>query len=220
MKKFLLSFFLFYYASGLFAQIYFDPAVTAATAAHAGIINKQLDGTNNKLTLIQKGQLAVTGQLLIVNDLQEKIYKGLSEVSAVVHNLLSIKDISEISIDIFHDVNKAIKLAEKNPLLLLFAEQGALEFKFRTSSLAAEVTTFIIRGGKANLMDAGERAKLLNRIVMEMTILRGVAYGMYRTMYWAKQHGILNALNPYAGFINMDKRIAEDIIQNVKYLKP
>ncbi|WP_237235524.1 hypothetical protein [Sphingobacterium mizutaii] len=163
--------------------------------------------------------MAVTGQLVIVNDLQDKIYKGLSEVSAVVRNLLAIKDISEISTDIVRDVNKAMDLAGSNPVLILFAEEGAREFKSRATALAAEVTSFVTRGGGQNLMDSGERAKLLNRIVTEMTILRGVAYGMYRSMYWAKQRGILNSLNPYAGFINLDKRIADDIIRNTKYLK-
>ncbi|VTP91404.1 hypothetical protein [Sphingobacterium daejeonense] len=203
----------------LHAQIYIDPAVAAATGVHAGVINGQLNTTNNNLTLIQRGQLAVTGQLVIVNDLQDKIYKGLSEVSAVVRNLLAIKHISEISTDIVRDVNKAMDLAGSNPVLLLFAEEGAREFKSRATALAAEVTSFVTRGGGQNLMDSGERAKLLNRIVTEMTILRGVAYGMYRSMYWAKQRGILNSLNPYAGFINLDKRIADDIIRNAKYLK-
>ncbi len=203
----------------LHAQIYIDPAVAAATGVHAGVINGQLNTTNNNLTLIQRGQLAVTGQLVIVNDLQDKIYKGLSEVSAVVRNLLAIKDISEISTDIVRDVNKAMDLAGSNPVLILFAEEGAREFKSRATALAAEVTSFVTRGGGQNLMDSGERAKLLNRIVTEMTILRGVAYGMYRSMYWAKQRGILNSLNPYAGFINLDKRIADDIIRNTKYLK-
>ncbi len=193
------------------AQIYVDPAVAAATAAHAAVINGQLNTTNNNLTLIQRGQLAVTGQLVIVNDLQDKIYKGLSEVSAVMRNLLAVKDIA---------VNRALGIAGTNPVLLLFAEQGAREFKTRATALATEVSAFIMHGGKGNLMDSGERAKLLNRIVTELTILRGVAYGMYRTMYWAKQRGILNSLNPYAGFINIDKRIADDIVRNAKYLKP
>ncbi|SJN22429.1 hypothetical protein FM107_03315 [Sphingobacterium sp. JB170] len=203
----------------LHAQIYIDPAVAAATGAHAAVINGQLNTTNDKLTLIQRGQLAVTGQLVIVNDLQDKIYKGLSEVSSVVRNLLAVKDIADISTDIVRDVNKAMDIAGSNPILLLFAEQGAREFKTRATNLAAEVASFVTVGGRQNLMDSGERAKLLNRIVTELTILRGVAYGMHRSMYWAKQRGILNSLNPYAGFINMDKRIADDIVRNAKYLK-
>ena len=201
------------------AQIYVDPAVAAATSAHAGVINNQLNSSNDNLTLIQRGQLAVTGQLIIVNDLQNRIYKGLSEVSSVVRNLLAIKDVTEISSDILSYANKAMILAGNNPALLLFAEQGAREFKTRATNLAIEVTAFATRGGADNLMDAGERAKLLNRIVSEMTILRGVVYGMYRSMYWAKQRGILNSLNPYAGFINIDRRLADDIIRNAKYLK-
>lgn len=202
-----------------FTQIYIDPATAGATAAHSGIINGQLNKTNDNLTLIQRGQLAVTGQLVIVNDLQDQIYKGLSEVSGVVRSLLAVKDITEISIDIVEDVNKAVTIAQSNPALLLFAEGGAREFKTRATNLATEVSSFVLQGGKSNLMDAGERAKLLNRIVNELMILRGVAYGMYRSMYWAKQRGILNSLNPYAGYINIDKQIADDIIRNAKYLK-
>lgn len=207
------------YGSILTAQIYVDPATAGATAVHSGVINGQLNRTNDNLTLIQRGQLAVTGQLIIVNDLQNQIYKGLSEVASVVRNLLAVKDITEISTDIVQDVNKAINIAGSNPVLLLFAESGAREFRTRATNLAMEVSTFVLQGGKNNLMDSGERAKLLNRIVVELTILRGVVYGMYRSMYWAKQRGILNSLNPYAGFINIDKRIADDIIRNAKYLK-
>ncbi|MGJ1283738.1 hypothetical protein ACR78B_01815 [Sphingobacterium spiritivorum] len=174
---------------------------------------------NSNLTLIQRGQMAVTGQLLIVNDLQDKIYKGLSEVSGVVRSLLTVKDIANISLDIVNDVEKAMNIARGNPALLLFAEAGAREFKTRATNLSAEVSAFVLKGGKDNLMDSGERAKLLNRIRTELTILRGVAFGMHRSMYWAKQRGILNSLNPYAGFINIDKQIADDIIRNSRLLK-
>jgi len=202
------------------AQIYVDPSTAAATAVHSGIINSQLDKSNDNLTLIQRGQLAITGQLVIANDLQATIFKGLSEVSGIMRSLLAVKDIYDISEDIVIDVNKAVTIAETNPLLLLFAEAGAREFKTRATGLATEVSTLVLQGGKSNLMDSGERAKMLNRIVTELSILRGVAYGMYRSMYWAKQRGIFNSLNPYAGFINLDVRIADDILRSSKLLKP
>ncbi|RDC54331.1 hypothetical protein DU508_21660 [Pedobacter chinensis] len=207
------------YGSSFSQAIYIDPTTSAAMASHGSIINSQLNRTNDNLTLIQRGQLAVTGQLTIVNDLQSQIYRGLSEVSAVVRNLLAVRDIAEISMDIASDANKALQIAGSNPVLLLFAEGGAREFKNRSIALAAEVSSFVLAGGINNLMDSGERARLLGRIVTELTILRGVAYGMHRSMYWAKQRGILNSLNPYSGFMNMDKRIADDIIRTAKYLK-
>ncbi len=58
--------------------VYVDPTTAAAMAVHSGIIDGQLNTTNNKLTQIQSGQLAVTGQLTVVNSLQKDIYKGLS----------------------------------------------------------------------------------------------------------------------------------------------
>lgn len=207
------------YTNAKAQAVYVDPSTSGAMLAHAGIINGQLNTTNNRLTLIQSGQLAVTGQLTIVNDLQRKIYKGLSEISSVMTNLLSVKEIATISSDIVSDVGKAADLAQNNPALLLFAEQGANEFRTRATALAAEVGTFILQGGQNNLMDNGERAKLLNRIVTELSIIRGVAYGLYRSMYYAKMRGILRSLNPYAGFINIDRQIADDIVRKTKILQ-
>ncbi|MGO3194754.1 MAG: hypothetical protein ACTIKE_12110 [Sphingobacterium sp.] len=215
-----LALLLFFTGSISRAQVYIDPAVAAATTAHAGVMNRQLNNVNDKLTLIQRGQLAVTGQLVIINDLQSKIYKGLSEVSGAVRSLLSVKEIAQITLDISKNVTKAMELAKSNPALLLFAEAGAREFKTRATALASEVSSMALKGGKQNLMDAGERAKMLGRIHRELTILRGVSYGMHRSMFWAQQRGILNSLNPYSGFVNIDKKIADDVIRNSKFLNP
>lgn len=197
-----------------------DPAVSAAIAVNAGIINGQLNTTNNKLDLIQKGQLAVSGQLVIVNSLQNKIYQGLSQVASVISNLNTIKEIGECGADIVSDVESSVKLAKSDPVLLLFAERGARDFQTRATALAADVSAFILKGGNGNLMDSGERGKLLNHIADEMRILRGIAYGMNRAMYWAKINGVFRSLNPWAEWQNQDVRIANDVLTNARYLKP
>jgi hypothetical protein len=196
-----------------------DPAVSAAIAVNAGVINGQLNNTNNKLDLIQKGQLAVTGQLVIVNDLQNKIYQGLSQVASVINNLATIKEIAECGTDIIRDVEASVSLAKSDPVLLLFAEQGARDFKTRATMLAADVSSFVLKGDN-NLMDSGERGKMLNHIADEMRILRGIAYGMDRAMYWAKINGVFRSLNPWSEWQNQDVRIANDVLTNAKYLKP
>ena len=205
------------FASG---QIYFDPATSAATAAHASIIDRQLSSSSEKLTLLRRAQLTVTGQLAVANTLQSQIYQGLSEVSCVMRSLLSVKEIYETSIDVIEDLEKVGKLGRKNPALLLFAESAAREIKTRASLLSTQVGSFVLKGGKDNLMDSGERAKLLNAILGQLLLLRGLSYGMYRSMYWADQRGILRSINPYAGFINIDKRIAEEVILKTKMFKP
>jgi hypothetical protein len=219
MKKLFIILCCFAFKVAAAQEVVVDPTTSAAIAVNAGVINGQLNTTNNKLDLIQKGQLAVTGQLTIVNNLQNKIYQGLSQVASVINNLTTIKDIADCGSDIITDVESSITLAKSNPVLLLFAEQGARDFETRAATLAADVSAFVLKGGTNNLMDSGERGKLLNHIATEMRILRGIAYGMDRAMYWAKMNGIFRSLNPWATWQNEDVRIANEVINNAKYLK-
>jgi len=199
-------------------ELVVDPTTSAAVLVNSAVINGQLNTTNNNLSLIQKGQLAVTGQLVIVNKLENDIYTGLSQVASVINNLTTIKEIADCGTDIVSDVEQAATLAKSDPALLLFAEQGAREFETRAVTLATDVSAFVLKGGN-NLMDAGERGKLLNHIEREMEILRGIAYGMQRAMYWAKIKGLWASLNPWETWKNEDVRIANDVINNAKYLK-
>jgi hypothetical protein len=201
-------------------EIMIDPATSGAIAVNASIINGQLNTTNNKLDLIQRGQLAVSSQLVIVNNLQNRIYQGLSQVASVLNNLNTVKEITQCGTDIMGDISGSVKMAGSNPALLLFAEQGARDFQLRATTLAADVSAFVLKGGTSNLMDSGERGRLLNHIAQEMRILRGIAYGMNRAIYWARENGILRSLNPWAEWQNQDVRIAGDVLKNAKYLKP
>ncbi|RYE27013.1 MAG: hypothetical protein EOP45_02575 [Sphingobacteriaceae bacterium] len=200
-------------------SLYIDPAVSAAQAAHSAVINSQLNTTTNKLTLVERGQLAVTGQLGIVNDMQAKIYKGLSQVSSILTNLADVQEISRITMGMTDDINKGLEVAAKNPVLLLFAQEQANYFYTRATKLALEVSSFALKGGEGNLMDSGERAKLIHKVLTEMLILRSLTYGMYRAMYYAQMRGVLRSLNPFQGYVNMDNQIMNDILRKRKYLK-
>jgi hypothetical protein len=135
-------------------EIVVDPTTSAAIVVNAGVINSQMNTTNNNLSLISKGQLAVTGQLTIANTLQNDIYKGLSQVASVINNLYTIKDIAECGSDIISDTEQALSYAKSDPVLLLFAEQGARDFETRSVALAADVSAFVLKGGNGNLMGA------------------------------------------------------------------
>ena len=221
MKKLSVFLFVISFIRPVLAQeLVVDPVVSGAIAINSATINGQLNTTNNRLDLIQKGQLAVSGQLVLVNNLQNRIYQGLSQLSAVINNLSTIKEIAECGMDIIIDVESSVQLARSNPALLLFAERGARDFQQRATMLAAEVSAFVLKSGSDNLMDSGERGKLLNHIATHMRILRGIAYGMNRAMYWAKINGIFRSLNPWATWQNQDVRIAGEVLANAKFLKP
>lgn len=220
MKHFQLIVFLILSGSSFGQTVYVDPAVSAATAAHSVIIDTQLKATNERLTLIERGQLAITGNLTIVNTMQDKIYKGLSEVSSILTNLSNVQEIARMATAISGDLNDVMDMAKENPALLLFAERNATMFQQRATSLALEVSSFVLKGGENNLMDAGERSKLINQILTEMVILRSYTYGMYRSMYFAQMKGFVKALNPFQGYINVDIQLAQDIARKAKTLQP
>ncbi|MGN6180904.1 MAG: hypothetical protein ACTHNW_17105 [Mucilaginibacter sp.] len=200
-------------------ELVVDPTTSAAILVNSSVINGQLNTTNNNLSLIQKGQLAVTGQLTIVNKLQNDIYTGLSQVASVINNLETIKEIGTCGTDIVSDVGQAMTYAKSDPVLLLFAERGARDFETRAVALATDVSAFVLKANGKNLMDSGERGKLLNHIEREMEILRGIAYGMQRAMYWAKMNGLWRSLNPWATWQNEDVRIANETINSAKLLR-
>ncbi|MEB2774577.1 hypothetical protein SYJ56_04625 [Algoriphagus sp. D3-2-R+10] len=220
MKPFQLIVFLILSVSSFGQTVYVDPAVSAATAAHSVIIDTQLKATNERLTLIERGQLAITGNLTIVNTMQDKIYKGLSEVSSILTNLSNVQEIARMATAISGDLNDVMDLAGENPALLLFVERNATMFQQRATSLAVEVSSFVLKGGENNLMNAGERSKLVNQILTEMVILRSYTYGMYRSMYFAQMKGFVKALNPFQGYINVDIQLAQDIARKAKTLQP
>tara|TARA_R110002124_G_scaffold284557_4_gene461981 strand:+ start:869 stop:1525 length:657 start_codon:yes stop_codon:yes gene_type:complete len=216
--KILQLFLLLILSGSAIGQVYVDPAVAAAQASHAAVINTQMNTTNERLTLIERGQLAITGNLTIVNNMQDKIYKGLSEVSSILTDLSNVTEIVRIGGAISSDLSDVMSLARENPVLLVFAESNATLFQQRATSLALEVSSFALKPGEQNLMDSGERAKIINQILNELMILRSYTYGMYRAMYFAQMKGLMKALNPFQGYINLDLQIANDIVRKRKIL--
>lgn len=216
---------IFLFCVGLFsqlnviAQVYVDPTTSAAILSTGSAHNRALDKTNEQLTLIQRGQLAVTGQLTVANDLQNKIYIGLTEVSGAVKSLMGVKQASDYVIKIYDNVRKTIEVAQDDPVLLLFAERNARDFQARAVELSATISGFALQGGKTNMMDAGERAKIIKYVVDELRLLNGLAYGMHRSMYYARMNGILRSLNPWQTWVNRDAQIAKEVIRDMDYLE-
>lgn len=200
------------------AQVYLDPTTSGAILATGSMHNRSLDKTNDQLTLIQRGQFAVTGQLTVANDLQNKIYVGLSEVSGAVKSLMGVKQASDYVIRIYDNVRKTIEVAQGDPILLLFAERNARDFKLKAVELSAYISSFALQGGKNNLMDAGERARIIKHVVDELRMLNGLAYGMHRAMYYAQMNGILRSLNPWQTWVNRDAQIARQVVRDMDYL--
>ena len=184
---------------------------------YANQIEDQLEETNDNLNAIQKTEVLITTQLETANNLQKKVVKGLTEVSRTVKNLITVKRITEVSLDIVAEVGEAIELAAENPEYVLFAGKSADVFTERALGLASDVTS-VLAEGETNMMDAGERQKLLNHIYDEIRLLYGAAFGVTHSIRWAMRRGFWKSLFPFSGWVNQDVRIMNEIIANAKML--
>ncbi|MDD4193237.1 MAG: hypothetical protein PHI28_18015 [Mangrovibacterium sp.] len=202
----------------LHAQIVYVDVLTApAMRTYANTIKRQQEKTNENLSAIHKGQVLINSQLEVANNLQQKVVKGLTEVSKTVRNAVTIKRIYETSQDIILEVAETTRLAAENPQYVIFAEESASVFKTRALGLASEIT-HVLEGGETNMMDAGERQKLLNHIYDEIRLIYGAAFGMKHSIKWAVRRGFWNSLFPFSGWVNQDVRIMNEIISNAKTL--
>ncbi|RZL97894.1 MAG: hypothetical protein EOO88_61965 [Pedobacter sp.] len=112
-----------------------------------------------------------------------------------------------------------LDLAAHDPHLLLFAEDVARQLKNRGVNLVNEVSSFVLREGENVLMDFDKRDLLMKKVVLELQVMRTLVYSLGRSMYWAKQAGLLRSINPYRGFINQDKIMVDGLLFNLKNLK-
>jgi hypothetical protein len=220
MKLLLFSWMLCQIASIGFAQrIVIDPKHLATVIENGAVRSsaevthqRYLDQINANLQIINTN----VGSIVIA---QTMIYNGLSNVNSALKNGLAVRDLALIVADITGYCAQAIDMARSEPYLLLFAEQHGSEIRSRATRLVAEVSAFILKEGDNVLADYNSRDQLLRHVRYELQLISGIAYGAWKAMYWAKQRGIVASVNPFANFINQDKRYVEDIIRNAKYLK-
>lgn len=180
----------------------------AAETSHnefLGRINRSLDNINTN-----------TSSIVLA---QGMIYSSLSNVSSALKNGLALRDMYLVCEEIIGYGKEMTGLALKEPYLLLFSEQIIRDISARSAKIMVEVTGFVVKEGQEALMDYNGRDALLAVLRNDLIIIRGLAYGAWKAMYWAKLKGVVSALNPFQGFINRDKQLVADIISKTRYLR-
>lgn len=173
--------------------------------SYLGTINQKLDDI----------KINISSVLLV----QDMIYRSLAEVNGILRTGLTVRQIGGIASEIVRECELMVQTAKGSPHLLLFAEDVAVHMKSRGVNLAMEVSDFILKEGSGVLMDYEKRDALLHKVVLELRVMRALAFSMHRSMERAKILGMLRMLNPYEGFINRDTRLADEIIYKIKIIK-
>ena len=171
------------------------------------------------LEKIKRSLSRINLNMATVATAQGLMYSGLSNVEGALRNGLMLKEMLHICSEILSYSSAMVEMGRKQPYLLLFAEEMAATVRVRSTGLITELSSFVLHSGSNILMDYNARDELMKKVSEELHIILGLCYGGWKAMFWASQKGMIRSINPFARFVNEDRRMVNDILSKTKYLK-
>jgi len=199
-----------YYILGYDAQYYTQQLAELATRVGA-------DGLmNNALGSIEDSKTSINNYLTVISGIQQTLYNSLTKASDMMAKGKSLAYIVSLSTDIFAYQQQLVHEAGKYPLLLPFAVQSETDLVTRATSLVQYIKNFVLANRTDAVMDSGKRDELYHYIMTELERIRAISYTAYQSVKTAAQIGMLKAYNPWQHFVNIDKQLFSQALQQVK----
>ncbi|MBU4538217.1 MAG: hypothetical protein L6264_10200 [Weeksellaceae bacterium] len=200
----------------VFAQnTYIDPTTTLALKLYSDNLEKEQEKTIEQQTKLQQAQAWVGTQMVVANNIQNKVLKGLSEVSGTLKNGIQV-------IDIYNEIDRCLQysgdiltLTKDHPQFAVFGVRTSQKTYEQAIKLTTDVTD-LLKPGELNLMTAGDRYKLLFSVSQNVIMLKIWLLATKLNIERAIRLGWFQSINPFQGYINTDKSIVENIMQTYK----
>lgn len=191
---------------------YIDPTVTAAMILYSENLKAKQNEVIDETTKLQKAQAWVGSQMVVANDIQNRILKGLNEVSGTLQNGIQVKQIYSELEKCYKYSNEVGYLASRNPEFAIFGVKASQKTYEQSLKIVTDVTE-LLKSGELNLATAGDRYRLLHNISENVKNLKLWLLAIKMRIERAINVGFWNAINPFAGYINTDKSIVENIMR-------
>jgi hypothetical protein len=220
MKRIILTFCL-----GLFFTCAFAQQSTLDIVGIHQLVDESI--SENKLQVEAKNQQVLataneSANLTLLAKLKAS-YRTLQQRYNTLGTAINIADIGIYATPMVEHIisNQAqiISLAEKNPALIAIGYQSEIQFAEKAKSLMGYVAGLTLSFGDVNQMRVSDRKMLFDYVISELSTIQELSGNMVNMMQYSSLAALLKAANPFQNFIDADKSIGADIIQNAKYLK-
>lgn len=217
MKKFKIFQLVFaLYTTASFAQnTYIDPTVTAAMILYSENLKAKQNDVIEETSNLKDAQMWVGTQMVAANDIQNKLLKGLKEVSGTLQNGIQIKEIYSELNKCYKYSSEVVQLASRHPQYAVFGTKASQKTYEQSLKIVTDVSD-ILASGELNLATAGDRYKILHNISGNVKSLKLWLLAIKLRLEKANRLGFWNSINPFAGYINTDKAIVENIMNRYK----
>lgn len=183
--------------------------------------------SENKLQVKARDQQAAVSANeqanLTLLDKLKGTYRTLQQRYNTLGTVISIADIGIYATPmvkrIISNQQQIIALAEKNPALLAIGYQSEVRFAEQAKSLAGYLAGLILSIGDVNQMKSSDRKMLFDYVLSELSRTQELSANMVNLMQYSSLASLLKAADPFQNFIDADKSLAGQVIQNAKYLK-
>ena len=120
---------------------------------------------------------------------------------------------------ITQDQHRLYELTGKSPYLLPLVLQSEIDLLERSRDLVYYLAGLTASLGAVNQMKASDRRILFDHLLNELSVLRNLAAALVRSLEYGSLYAMIKNANPFSQYIDIDRAIIKDILENAKYLK-
>lgn len=173
---------------------------------------------NNSLDTIQSHRKKVLTNWSAIEAVQQKIYKNLTNVDDDIKQSKQLYYIAQKVPKVFDNLLQASKIAVGKPYLVVYWNGTGQLLMDKILSLQNFVSTFIMSHDNDSLLiDQTTRDQLLWTVYNQVNTIYNISNNM---VYQFRQYTLQMAINkvvPYQWYINFDKSITQQILNNAKF---
>ncbi|MDP2455230.1 MULTISPECIES: hypothetical protein [unclassified Kaistella] len=215
MKKFSITVLLFAGSFALAQNIYIDVTTTLALKLYSDNLENQQEKTLEQQTKLQQAQTWVSTQMTVANNIQNKVLKGLNEVSGTLKNGVQVVSIYNELDRCLQYSSDILELTSDKPQFAVFGVKATQKAYEQVIKLSTDVTD-LLKPGELNLATAGDRYKLLFSVSQNVTMLKIWLLATKLNIERAIRLGWFQSINPFQGYINTDMSIVQNIMWTYK----
>ena len=215
MKKFSITVLLFAGSFALAQNIYIDVTTTLALKLYSDNLENQQEKTIEQQTKLQQAQTWVSTQMAVANNIQNKVLKGLNEVSGTLKNGVQVVSIYNELDRCLQYSSDILELTSDKPQYAVFGVKATQKAYEQVIKLSTDVTD-LLKPGELNLATAGDRYKLLFSVSQNVTMLKIWLLATKLNIERAIRLGWFQSINPFQGYINTDMSIVQNIMWTYK----
>ena len=173
---------------------------------------------NNSLDTVQSDRKKVLANWGAIQAVQQKIYSSLTNVDDGIKGSKQLYYMSQKIPKIFDNILTAAKIAAGKPYLVVYWNSTGQILLNKVLSLQNFVSSFIMSHGDDSLLiDQTTRDQLLWTTYNMINTIYNISSNMVNMFDQYTLQTAINKVVPYSWYINLDKSITQQILNNAKF---